>query len=441
MIRNTSPETAVTLIPPHRASTLVPIEARVWAKDAVRCRWSVFKEQSLIGVIDADLTSDGGYTAIETRFESGGDLEFQFEFFDANGKAVDLHRVLYSVVPSGVRSTRQIDGCWVSIAHWSEDEARHFNSDLKKLTHQDWKDQIRAMNSLGIKSVLIQNVFESDKYVGKHPMTADSYKGEAFYPSAIYPRRYPLVSHDPIKAILEAADECGMTVFLGVGLYAWFDFSPSSLEWHKRVTQELFDLYGRHKSLYGWYISEEMFGSLYDEWKELPNEAYRHVVRFFQEYTKFARSLTPTKPVALAPNNIRFHEFAKEWGEILSNIDILIPFAFARDPLNINIAQIQEICNRAKTRLWVDMEMFLFPLDNGLVPKSIDELVTEIRSYDAVEQIFGYQFTGIMNPPQSTHNLGGRPAKELYAAYRDYLLSLEDRKLRLVPELEELCVD
>jgi hypothetical protein len=230
-------------------------------------------------------------------------------------------------------------------------------------------------------------------------------------------------------------------VFLGVGLFAWFDFSPASLEWHKRVTRELFDLYGDHRSLFGWYVSEEIFGSLYDEWSALPSEAYKDIVDFFRDYTGFVRTLTPTKPVALAPNNIRFHEFAKEWGQILPNIDILIPFAFARDPENINVAEIQELCDRAKTRFWVDMEMFSFPLDNGLVPKTIDKLIEEIRSYDAVEQIFGYQFTGIMNPPASVHNLGGTQAKKLYADYHSHLGGLNETAPESTVVKQGVCVE
>ncbi|MCR6722176.1 MAG: DUF4434 domain-containing protein [Chitinophagaceae bacterium] len=66
--------------------------------------------------------------------------------------------------------------------------------------------------------------------------------------------------------MLSAADEYGMHVWMGVGLFAWFDFSPASLEWHKIVAQELWDKYGHHPSFYGFYVSEEMGGSL-DNWE------------------------------------------------------------------------------------------------------------------------------------------------------------------------------
>ncbi|MGB9809451.1 MAG: DUF4434 domain-containing protein, partial [Caldanaerobacter sp.] len=249
----------------------------------------------------------------------------------------------------------------------------------------------------------------------------------AFYPSKIYPERFDIAAKDPVEAILSAADECEMNVFLGVGLFAWFDFSEESLKWHKRVTEELFEMYGHHKSLYGWYISEEMFGSLYYEYPYLKGSDYKNIVNFFEDYTSFVRKLTPTKPVALAPNNIRFHEFEKEWKEILVNVDILIPFAFARDPEHLNIKEISDICNSCGTHFWVDMEMFAWPLDNGLVPKSTEELIKEIRMYDDVEQIYGYQCTGIMNSPDFKYELGGEKTRELYTGYYEYYRSVIEK--------------
>lgn len=399
---------AVTLIPPHRISTQSFVEARVWSPSATKCRW----------ISNDELIAEGNCGALKHRFTKEGNHLFRFEFMNDDGQVIEAQTKSYEVVETGVRSTRTIDGCWVSLVHWSEDESRYFNTALKTLNHEDWIDQIRAMNAVGIKSILIQNVFDSAAYAGRHSMTADTFDGVAFYPSRLYPKRYPIACEDPIEAIFQAADECEMTVFLGVGLFAWFDYSPASLEWHYRVTDELFERYGHHLSLYSWYMSEEMLGSLYAHWEGVPEEQYTDIAHFFHQYTAYVNKLTPTKPVSMAPNNILFHEYAKEWGEILPHLDILIPFAFARDPDNLNIREIQEICDRAETRFWVDMEMFQFPFDEGLVPKSMEELEAEIRFYDSVEQIFGYQFTGLMNFPESKHDLGGEPAKQLY---RDYL--------------------
>ena len=64
--------------------------------------------------------------------------------------------------------------------------------------------------------------------------------------------------------------------------------------------------------------------------------------------------MTPTKPVALAPNNIDMHHYEEEWLPILENIDILIPFAFARS--EYNVAEIAAMCRKTGTHFWVDPE-------------------------------------------------------------------------------------
>jgi hypothetical protein len=251
-------------------------------------------------------------------------------------------------------------------------------------------------------------------------MTTETYDGYSLYPSKLYGKSYDIAARDALEAILTAADERGMNVFVGVGLFAWFDFSPQSLQWHINVTNELFSMYGHHKSLYGWYISEEIFGSLYFDYDFVENDKYKEIVKFFQEYKAFVEKITPTKPVALAPNNIRFHHYEKEWKEILANVDILLPFAFARDPENLNIIEINNICKATNTHFWVDMEMFNWPLDNGLVPKTFNDLVKEIRTYDDVEQIYGYQYTGIMNSPDNKLIIGINETVELYKEYEKY---------------------
>lgn len=326
----------------------------------------------------------------------------------------------YQVIDSAAASTTVIDGLWISIYHWSEFEGQLFNGELKKLSDADWKKQIYDMNEVGIKGVVIQNLFLCNEYVNQHDMTAETYRGKAFYDSGLYGERVEISAKDPVRAILEAASECGMHVFLGVGHYAWFDFSRESLEWHKNVTKELYDLYGGYESLYGWYVSEEIMGDFYYSYPPVPDGFVSQIIDFFAEYTRFVRKLTPAKPVAFAPNNIRFEVYEKEWRQVLPHIDILLPFAFARDLEHSNILEIKRICDACDTHLWVDMEVFRFPIEHGLVPKSGEELITEIRSYDDVEQIFGYQYTGLMSHPENEISVGGKAAEDLYVEYGRY---------------------
>jgi hypothetical protein len=411
----------VTIIPAYRVSTKVQPEVRLFCCEKSELKLDIIKHGEVLRSFNYQLFEAGKEINIFPDL-SGivGDIILEFNFYQADGNIFEKKSRIYQIIDSQCNSTTLLDGCWVSLYHWSEDEARWFNKDLKKLTNEDWKEQIYAMDKAGIKGIVIQNVFDSDKYVHQHDMTALDYTGKAFYPSKLFEDRVPLTADDSIEAILSAADEVNMNVLLGVGLYAWFDFSDESLKWHKEVTKELYAFYGHHQSLYCWYISEEMFGSLYYDYPPVPDEKYKDIVKFFKEYKTFVQQLTPTKPVALAPNNIRFHEYEKEWKEILVNIDILIPFAFARDLDNLNIKEIAQICKSCGTHFWVDLEIFEFPLDNGLVPKTCEELIKEIRIYDDVEQIYGYQYTGIMNSPDNKFNLGGEKAKQLYKEYINY---------------------
>ncbi len=412
-----------TVIPPGRVSTRTDVEMRVWAPGASRVELCVDGHAS-----HAESWPLDGTEAV-LRPQLGGLVgahDLRLRFLDGAGALLGERTHRCEIIESGHRSTGLIDGCWISLYHWSEDEARWFNADLKTLAAADWREQVLAMQRVGINGIVIQNVFESEAYAYQHAQTAEDYPGRAFYPSALFPGRVELGCEDPIEAVLSAADEAGMHVFLGVGLYAWFDFSSESLEWHKRVTRELFERYGHHRSLYSWYVSEEMFGSLYADYPPVPDEKWHDIVDFFVDYTAFVRQLTPTMPVSLAPNNIRFHEFADEWALILRNIDILIPFAFARDLDHLNIAEVAAICREAGTRFWVDMEMFAWPLDDGLVPKTCPDLVEEIAIYRDVEQIYGYQFTGIMNVPSSPFDLGGERAKQLYVDYAGHYQRVVD---------------
>ena len=110
------------------------------------------------------------------------------------------------VLPSSVRSTRTIDGAWVGIVHWSEEEGRPWNTDIRKLTEDDWRQQIDAMHNLGMDTVVIQEVFRNEAYYGDHKIATAGYHGLAYYPSALYPGRVSMASRDPIEAILSEAD-------------------------------------------------------------------------------------------------------------------------------------------------------------------------------------------------------------------------------------------
>ena len=415
----------VSMIPAVRISTQAAVEARVFSKRAGELRIGVRRGNETVELTRL-MMREGALVRLNldlSRFVGKVDLCFSLE----------NEQLLwpYEVVNSGQISSTLIDGCWVDICHWSEEEGRPFNEALKTLTAQDWREQIFAMAAVGIRGAVIQDVFHLDMYVGQHNLTIDNYSGLAFYPSALYPGRADIACEDPIEAILSAADKCAVQVAVGIGLFAWFDFGEQSLAWHKRVADEVWSRYGHHPSFYGFYVSEEIAGSLYfeDFHPFTRPEQWREVEFFFREFKAFCATLAPEKPILFACNNIGFERHPDAWHDILRHIDILLVFAFARDLDHLNMREIKRICQGAGCHFFVDMEVFAFPFDEtGLVPKPIDDLVREIRLYDDCEQIYAYEYTGHMNHPSCPHDLGGEPAKALYTNYCTYAQSILDEK-------------
>lgn len=410
-----------TPVPSRRVSDTANIELRIAAdKAAYVIVQTVLPDGKKIFCGRFEIQSGRKLNRITLKPENlYGMFRLRVEFYLENGRLNDTYEQAYEIVKTGVHSTRLIDGCWISIRHWSLTESRYFKDGLEHMSDADWKEHVYGMHKIGVTTVLIQNLFYSNYYVNQHNMTADTYDGEAFYDSKLYRRRPNMIESDPVEALFSAADECEMSVFAGVGMYAWFDFSPESLKWHKRVAAELFERYGHHKSFYGFYISEEIMGALYYGYAPVPDENYKDIQNFFREFSAYIQTIAPTKPVALAPNNIDMHLYQEEWQGILENLDILIPFAFARS--ENNIPQIAEMCKNCGVHFWVDMEIFKFPFEEGaLIPKECDELVREIQQYDILEQIYGYQFTGLLNEPGHGGMLGGERTERLYAQYMDY---------------------
>jgi hypothetical protein len=330
------------------------------------------------------------------------------------------------VLPSDVRSTRTIDGAWVGIVHWSEEEGRHWNADIRQLTEDDWRQQIRGMHNLGMDTVVIQEVFRNEAYYGTNHIATDGYHGLAYYPSALFPGRVSMTSHDPIEAVLSEADRHNMNVFLGVGAYAWFDFSPGALAWSKEVAAELWKRYGRHPSFYGWYVSAEAYGSLIPDQGEAEKVHYRQqVIAFFREFQAYCRGIAPEKPVMLAPNAHGMLKSRDVWPLVLKHVDIVCPFAFHRMPAGDltgeQAAELwQSMCDKTGTHLWMDMEAFLFD-GKALVPRPIDGLIQDLHRFPNFEKILCYQYPGIFNSPGLHITPGGPSTVVLYKDYSNYL--------------------
>ena len=286
------------------------------------------------------------------------------------------------------------------------------------------------MHEIGMDLIVIQELFRNEAYVGQHDIPETGFPGEALYPSAIHPKRFDKGAKEALEAILDEADQLDMAVFPGIGLYAWFDFTPDSLRWHLDIIEELWKMYGHHSSFYGWYISEEVHGVLNSLMvnDRYTSEEYQHdIIHFFSEVKKFCRALTPDKPVMLAPNCHGVPAVEPVWRELLQHIDILCPFGFHRMPEgDISGAEaanlLQKLCDETGSHLWLDMEVFLFAEDGALYPRPIAEILDDLQRFSGFEKILCYQFPGLMNAPWASIKPGGEDTVRLFNEYKKQVI-------------------
>lgn len=433
---NISTDVHLTLIPPGMITNKIDLDIRAGIKNQssesqewkIQLYISKDSKDSLILEKEIQLAAAGAIEIKQVIPKETllGKYTVRLEITNDKGLSKQAIKEV-QVVNSEYRSTQTIDGAWAGIYHWSEIEGKHWNPDIQKLTNEQWKKMVEGMDQLNMNMIVIQEVFRKDAYAGKNSLTVENYDGLAFYPSDLYPGRMNISASDPIDAILSEADKRDMNVWMGVGLFAWFDFSAQSLEWHKNVALELWNKYGHHPSFYGFYVSEEMGGSL-DNWEtELDKQQFRknEMVEFFKQFKEFTTSIAPGKPVMLATNSMDVPKGADTYPRLLQYLDILCPFGFARMPENDLTGEqaanlLQKFCDEAGAHLWFDQEVFLFNPDTSLYPRDFDGILFDLNLFKNFEKILCYQYPGVFNDPNAGFVVGDSASLTLFEKYKEY---------------------
>ncbi|MGV8879710.1 MAG: DUF4434 domain-containing protein [Sphingobacteriaceae bacterium] len=432
-VQTTKPTINLTLIPPSPVTDQITLDVRagIWnnasATKTIRAYFylDIEKKENLLHqeTVTVEANSNAGIKfPWSTKGKAGN---HKIILVTRSGKETLRKERPMQILASSIRSTKKIDGAWFGFYHWSEAEGKYWNPELKKATDAQWDEMMADQSKLDMNIIVIQDVIRNpEAYAGKHNIETEGYKGQSYYPSDIIPQRFPLAASDPLEAVLASADRNGMSVFIGVGSYAWFDFTEGSLEWHKKLADELWAKYGHHDSFYGWYVSEEQDGSLGDE------QARKDIVHFFKEFKAYVNKIAPDKPVMLATNSHNLRGAEDTYRKLLPNLDILCPFAFHRMPSTDltgeqAAAKLQNLCDEAGSHLWMDMEIFDFAEGNALVPRSIDGVISDLHRFPNFEKILCYQYPGLLNSPKASIKPGGPNTVKLYLDYKKYLDSLK----------------
>ena len=414
-------ELSLKLLPVSPVSRRVPVDVRYAFRGAEAAQIRLLVNNREITRKEPGAPNGAGWHPGCERLDLRkffGIVSIRIELLDSQDHVIaDATRNL-EVIDTGNRSTGRIGGAWCGLYHWSEEEGRLWNAELKQFTRDDWRNLVHAMHEIGMDAIVLQELFRNQEYYGRHRIPEEGYRGRAFYPSKLFPGRMELNCADPVEAVFSAADEFGMSVLPGIGMYAWFDFTPESLVWHCRVAREVWERYGHHASFYGWYISEEVFGDL-NQGTETPRE----IVSFFRVFRKLRDELDPTLPVMLAPNCFAVPRALETWKQLARELDILCPFGFNRMPSGDLAPEeaaslLQSIADEAGAHLWMDMEVFHFREDTALYPRPAEEIFAELDRFPIFEKVLCYQFPGLLNAPGSRLTPGGEETVNLYREYR-----------------------
>ncbi len=298
---------------------------------------------------------------------------------------------------------------------------------LRAKTRQDVFSQVSDMHRLGIDTI----IFTYPEFI--------LYNTGAYYDSDLpdllnVTNPHPL-AYDLLDTMLLAAEELGMNVIIGTGRGKDLFIPTITTEFNKAVDlavsvmDEIWNKYGHYKSFYGWYMTHEpsyLFSTGNGD------------LKFFNAIIDRVRMKWPDKIVMCAPTGtpqIKTDDMKNSQIDIFAFQDAVgpgyIPGQYTYDPEN-RIAMLDDVfssyrssMNKVGKHMWSDLETWEMagPTYADAYPALWSRVIRQInieKNYsDALSM---YAYTGFLSSPESTVQIGGEKAVDLfeeYAAYAD----------------------
>ncbi len=266
-----------------------------------------------------------------------------------------------------------------------------------------WKTKVDELHEMGMEYLIIMAVAN---------------EGKSYYPSALMPWQYPSHRQSPVDAIMEAAAENGMKVFMSTG---WAKDQDDNLRDPKikgrqlEMMEELSRLYGSHPAMYGWYLPvEDCLGPVLSD----------YAVDAVNALSARARELTPGMKILISPYGIFNSDFSDPRYEqqICSlKVDIIayqdeIGCVRERYPmvrLKSNWKKLRQIHDKAGIQMWANCESFAWEGNtndrtSALVPASFHRFLSQmaLASEGGVDRIVSFMMYGMYENPSSPFCLG-----------------------------------
>lgn len=310
---------------------------------------------------------------------------------------------------------RKIDGTFFEFLHHNTAEGKYWNDALNRFTSEDWRLKVKEIADLGMEYIVLM---------------ATALYGKCYFSSSVYPLA-DIPCNDPIEALLSAADEHNIKVFLGNGFYGDWRKAGRNIRDEEvirrsfKAMEELSALYAHHKSFYGWYYPDETCIIL---------KFSKAFTGYVNRCSAFARELTPEKKTLIAPFGTNLALTSKAYVKNLMELDV--DFIAYQDEVGVKktpVDRTERIFERlrkahdkaGRAELWADIELFTFEgavYNSALIPADFSRVKKQLSNVAPYcDKILCYQYPGIMNPADSPVFAGHESSSALHNEYKKYL--------------------
>lgn len=282
-----------------------------------------------------------------------------------------------------------------------------------------WAAKVAEMKKMGMEYLIFMSVANEEK---------------AYYPSKLMDWHYPQWRKSPVDAIMDAAAEHGMKVFMSTG---WAKDQDDNLRDPKikdrqiEMMTELAGIYGEHPAFYGWYLPvEDCFGPVLTD----------YAVDAVNALTARARELTPSAKIMISPYGIFNSDFddpryeqqiARLTVDIIAYQDEIgcVRERYPLTRLRENWKKLRAIHDKTGIRMWANCESFAWEKGtndrtSALVPAPFSRFLSQqvAATVGGAEKIISFVFCGLVEDPSSPYQLG-QPhwSADFYQDYMDWL--------------------
>ena len=321
---------------------------------------------------------------------------------------------------------KRINGTWLEFHHLGLPEGKYFNPMTHEFSEEQWRAKVQEIAELKMKYIVLMETANVDHV---------NHYDECYYDSKYYKKTEMIKCNNPIEVLLDECDKLGIKVFVSVGFYSnwWntFDNMTNDEAFKKAflAMDELHEIYGHHKSFYGWYFPDE---------SEISYHFDEEFITYVNRYSKKVRSLNPNYKTLIAPYGTCKLSADDEYVEQLKRLDV--DFVAYQDEVGVKkttedktaafYAALKKAHDKAnRSKLWADVEVFTFEGDvykSALLPANIERLKKQLEAVSPyVEEILIFEYQGMFNKPGTIAFCGHPDSIEYYKDYKKLLEEIE----------------